>query len=376
MPPPLPPAAPPPKKRSLLGRALFGILIIAVMAAGGALLMHASIDPAEDSEGQAAPTRHELLAEMKSWGYQLQNVDVATAARSAHDLLVIDEAFEGATGNIRRPEMLRTLKRKPDGGRRLVLAYLSIGEAEDYRPYWDRKWVAPASAASPLRPATDFSAITTAQAAPGPAQSPFGSRRARPINAPTSVAPLWLADENPSWRGNYRVRFWDAGWQTLMFGSETAALERIIGTGFDGVYLDRADVHAGWAKERPEARADMEALIQRIAARARELSPGFIVVMQNAEELLSAPKLRGALDAVAKEDLLFGLDGTEKPNGEADIKASVRQLKKAQRQGLPVLVVEYVATADGIASARQRIEANGFVPYFAPRALDRLQAPR
>ena len=346
------------------------------MTAGGAWLMHASIDPSEDIEGQAAPTRHELLAEMRSWGYQLQRLDVATAARSPHDLLVVDEAFEEASSAARRPELLRALKRKPDGSRRLVLAYLSIGEAEAYRPYWNKKWVEPAPLGSRPRQGADFSAITTAQVTPGQVPAPLAALRSQPLNMPTGVAPSWLAEENPNWRGNYRVRFWDEGWQTQMLGSETAALERIIGTGFDGVYLDRADVYAGWAKERPGARADMEALIERIGARARELSPGFIVVMQNAEELLSNPNLRGSLDAVAKEDLLFGLEGPEKPNGAPDIKASVRQLKKAQRQGLPVLVVEYVAGADSVAAARRDIEANGFIPYFAPRALDRLQAPR
>lgn len=366
------------KRRSILARAFVGIVLIASMAAGGAWLMHASIDPAEDVEGQAAPTRHELLAEMKSWGYQLQRLDVASTARSPHDLLVIDEAFEGASSVARRPELLRALKRKPDGSRRLVLAYLSIGEAEDYRPYWNRKWVEPVPVRAPPRQGTDFPAITTtAHAMPGPAPSPpLAALRTRPLTAPTGMAPTWLGEENPSWRGNYRVRFWDETWQALMLGNETAALDRIVGTGFDGVYLDRADVHASWANDRPTARADMEALIQRIAARARELSPGFIVVMQNAEELLSSPKLRGSLDAVAKEDLLFGLEGPEKPNGVADIKASIRHLKKAQRQGLPILVVEYLAGAETVATARQQIEANGFVPYFAPRALDRLQAQR
>ena len=104
----------------------------------------------------------------------------------------------------------------------------------------------------------DFSAIGAAQASPGPATTRSGDGGpARPLRAPTLAAPTWLGDENPAWRGNFRVRYWDQGWQSLMFGHETAALERIIGAGFDGVYLDRADVYQGWAKERPEARADL-----------------------------------------------------------------------------------------------------------------------
>ena len=32
------------------------------------------------------------------------------------------------------------LRKKPDGKPRLVLAYLSVGEAEDYRAYWKKGW--------------------------------------------------------------------------------------------------------------------------------------------------------------------------------------------------------------------------------------------
>ena len=433
--PPSLPVSPPaltrhrPRRHSILGRALFGIAVIAAMAGGGAWLMNASIEPAEDVEGQVAPTRHELLADMKSWGYQLQHLDPVAAAGSLHDLLVIDEAFDGpvsasaagaAAGSrvaTRRAQMLRALKRKPDGGRRLVLAYLSIGEAEDYRAYWDQSWVVPSrAAAAPRAPTTsaaggsDFSAISPAHAGTsshagnlgpagklGPAgtSSPAGNLGpaetgaagsgipppAKPamsslVRVPSVSAPAWLAEENKHWRGNFRVRYWDEDWQALIFGRETAALERIVSAGFDGVYLDRADVYQASLKQRPDAKADMASLIQRISARGRALSPGFVVVMQNAEELLDEPKVRAALDAVAKEDLLFGVDGDARPNSEAEITASQRYLKKAQRQGLPVLAVEYISDEKLVAAARARLDANGFVPYFAPRALDRLQGPR
>ncbi len=372
-----------------MARALFGIAVIAVMAGGGAWLMNASIEPAEDVEGQITPTRHELLSEMKSWGYQLQKMDPVAAAKSPHDLLVVDEAFEGrivvpgpvSGAGPRGGQALRALKRKPDGSRRLVLAYLSIGEAEDYRTYWNPSWVAPGNApVVPRSAVSDFSAISPAYAGPGVAgRAALGHAKANlPVVArvPTASAPLWLAEENLHWRGNFRVRYWDESWQALIFGHETAALERIIAAGFDGVYLDRADVYQASLKQRPTAKADMTSLIQQISARGRALSPGFVVVMQNAEELLAEMKVRAALDAVAKEDLLFGVDGDARANSERDVTASVHFLKMAQRQGMPVLAVEYLSDEKMVAAARQRLERHGFVPYFAPRALDRLQGPR
>lgn len=336
--------------------------------------MHASIDQTEEKVSTGVNARHELLGEVKRWGYQLQGLNLAEAIASPIDLLVIDEDFENRNKTIRRSDTIRSLtalKRKPNGSRRLVLAYLSIGEAEDYRRYWDRKWVTPALIsrvqADALSP-PDRVALTT----PTQAASPSAKSVPRTTFEPNSSAPAWLGSENIDWRGNYHVRFWDERWQALILGNETAALDRIIAAGFDGIYLDRADAFLHWRQERPGARQDMASLVERISDRARALSPGFIIIMQNAEEMLGQHKIRAALDAVAKEDLLYGIDGTMKPNSDGEIATSVRLLKKAQNSGLPVLVVEYLSKPDLVAQARARIESFGFIPNFAPRALDQL----
>ena len=351
------------RRGSLVWRALAGCLFLAAVVLGGAWLYDQGIDPAEEAGNQGSSVRHELLAGVRSWGYQLQSVDVTALARSSHDLVVVDENFLPGRSDGRRAEALRQLKRKPDGRRRLVLAYLSIGEAESYRTYWDRRWVAP----GPARTAAVGSSAAAGVATPG-------SRHAdgRPLDVPTAQAPAWLGEENPEWRGNYRVRYWDEDWQRLIVGSETAALERIIGAGFDGVYLDRADAWAYWKSHRPGAKGDMTTFLETISERARTIAPGFIVVMQNAEELLGQNRLRRALDAVAKEDLLYGIEGNERVNDEREVTSSLRYLRKAQGNGLPVLVVEYLSDPERIAAARRRIEGLGFVPNFAPRALDRL----
>ena len=378
-PPPLP--RPPAVKRSLVRRAVLGLAAILVMAGGGAWLMHVSIDPTEERASQATDAgRVALLADVKSWGYQLQGLELAPAARSAFDLLVVDETLDGAHRPERRAEVLKALKQKPDGQRRLVLAYLSIGEAEDYRPYWSKSWVA---AGRPLAPAAtrearplELPSLGGNSAHANPLQAPISVAAGalpKPLRQPTSAAPPWLGDENPDWRGNYRVRFWEQGWQALMFGGGDAALDRLMAKGFDGVYLDRADVYQHWLKERPAARTEMIELIRRISERARQSSPGFIVALQNAEELLSSNQVRKAIDLVAKEDWLHGIDGTERANSETDVAESLKLLKKAQKNGLPVLVVEYLSEPAAITSARRRIEAQGFVPYFAPRALNQLR---
>jgi cysteinyl-tRNA synthetase len=120
------------------------------------------------SEGERTPAR--LLAAAKSWGYQLQKLDPDTLAASPYDMLVIDYSRDGKPARVLAPEEVDKIRVKPDGGRRIVLAYLSIGEAQTYRYYWKWYW-----------------------------GSVFGV-----------LSPRWLGSENPEWRGNYGVRYWAA----------------------------------------------------------------------------------------------------------------------------------------------------------------------
>jgi cysteinyl-tRNA synthetase len=72
----------------------------------------------------------DLLRAARSWGYQLQDLDVGKLARTTYDVLVIDFP-RGDGGGILGPRELARLRSKPDGSRRLVLADMNIGEAED-----------------------------------------------------------------------------------------------------------------------------------------------------------------------------------------------------------------------------------------------------
>ena len=53
--------------------------------------------------------------------------------------------------------------------------------------------------------------------------------------------PAWLAEENPYWPSNYKVRYWQQGWQDIIFGNDSSYLKKILDAGFDGVYLDIID---------------------------------------------------------------------------------------------------------------------------------------
>jgi uncharacterized protein (TIGR01370 family) len=96
-------------------------------------------------EGAAAAERRRQMRAVTNWGYWLSNFELEGVAAAPHDLMVIDsEISANRTFERERSaaEVLR-MKRRPDGSKRVLLAYLSIGEAERYRPYWKQSWYDP-----------------------------------------------------------------------------------------------------------------------------------------------------------------------------------------------------------------------------------------
>ena len=267
---------------------------------------------------------------VRTWGYQLQKVNMKEVAASAFDLMVIDYSKDGSDEQAFTPGDIARMKIKPDGSRRHVLAYMSIGEAESYRYYWDPAW--------------------------------------------STQKPSWLLDENPDWKENFSVCYWDSGWQGQFCGKPTAYLDRIMAAGFDGVYLDKCDVFEDLqarnkkvAQSRSDLEGDMVNFISRLSQYAKARKPTFTILMQNAEVLLEHEHLREAIDGVAKEALLFGLSGPEKPNPKDEITFASRALSLAQSAGRTVFVVEYLSDADKIRSATQTLDGFGFISTVSPK---------
>jgi cysteinyl-tRNA synthetase len=305
---------------------------IASWAAVLALLRLAG--PARSRDGDAnvggprSPAREaarKRLAEVRRWGCQYQRIDLAAIGASALDLVVIEPIVDGATGRTASRAEIDALKARPGGGRRLVLAYLSVGAAEAYRPYWRTEW--------------------------------NGAER-----------PDWLGAESREWPQSYSVRYWHDDWQRLLVG----ATRRLVEAGYDGAFLDRVDAFHDWRESRASAQADMTELVVRLATTARQRNPAFLLVGQNAEQLLADPRYRAAIDAISKESLLTGLRGEQLQNAREDVEWSLSHLLPAQAAGLPVLSIEYLHDRAQIAEARQTHEQLDFVPFFATRLLDRL----
>lgn len=297
----------------------------AQIAFAAAVLASQWIAAAEVAQAKAKsppPNAREVLRNAKSWGYQLQNLDLGKLARSHYDVLVIDAGDGGA--DLSRAEISR-LKRKSDGTRRLVIGYLNVGEAEDYRRYWRKDW------------------------------------ETRP--------PDWLGAENCRWKGDHRVQHWRAEWREILYRGRGSALARLVGLGLDGVWLDRVDTYYHWLPRRWQAADEMVELVRELAAAGRATNPELLVIPQNGEELLSDARYLEVVDGIGKEDLLYGDRGNDVANAPERVARAERNLAPAQAARLPVLAVEYPRRAANRMEAARQLADRGTLGYLGPRSL-------
>jgi len=272
--------------------------------------------PASPAPGAPVASAAATARAISGWLYQLQNINPEQIAGSPEDLAVID--YDGDGEPLAKAQIER-MRQKPDGSRRLVLAYLSIGEAESYRDYWRSTW------------------------------------RKRP--------PAWLGKVNPKWRGNFAVRFWDPAWQSIVF----ERIDRLITAGFDGLYLDKVDEF-----ETLGHRDDMVEFVARIAARTKSRRADALVVSQNGDGLIPDPKFRRSIDGFAREDLFYGEKSDGVRNRASEVRENVDRLKLLTAEGKPVLVVEYPSSKEQAQTARRKISEQGFIGLMARRSLSEL----
>ncbi len=279
----------------------------------------------------AAQERKNLLLDAKSWGYQLRNLQPEQQkkiAASPYDVVIIDYEHEAVKGEtpLSRAEV-EGMKKKPDGSRRLVMAYFSIGEAETYRRYWKPEW--------------------------------------------NKAKPAWVGKENKEWKNNFLVKYWEPEWQKILFGSPEAFADRVLESGFDGFYLDRVDAYYYFG-DSPDLRKKMVDFVTKLTTYIRSKKPDAMILGQNAEELLDNPDYIKAIDGIAKESLYYGIPGPDKLNGKSDITHSGGLMTMARKAGKAVYCVEYLKNPANIADSKKRMEENGFVLYVANRGLAEL----
>ena len=287
---------------------------------------------------------------------QPESVSFADLLDSSFTWLILEPSLSGTSDGFFSFDQIESLRTTGPCGRRIVLAYLSIGEAEDYRDYWNPAWV-----------------DDDGWPVPG-------------------LAPSWLGPPNPDFGGNYKVRYWEPAWQDLILGTaggeQAAPLDRIVNAGFDGVYLDIVDAYEFWSSPdganelaRSQARRRMIEWVERISAYAKTTrgKTDFLVFGQNASDIIRddagdldelSDAYFAAVDGIGIEDLFY--DETT-PQPDEGVQYRLEQLAEFRARGKTVLVTDYILAEsytpdnsdDRAAEFYGLTLAEDFIPYAA-----------
>lgn len=334
----------------------------------------------DDGAASAAGRRGTDLGGVDHWLYlidvNLADETVAEIAASAHDMVVIDFiTSEAENTDYPLAETIATLKARPVAGAddRLVLAYIDIGQAEDYRTYWQEDW--------------------------------------------RVGDPAWITALDPDgWEGNYPVAFWTEAYQDIWL-ADGGYLDQIVAAGFDGVYLDWVEAYddenviAAAESDGVDPRDAMVEWVAAIAAHGRAYADDFLVIGQNAADLLTNPDYRATIDAIAQEQIWFDGAADNDPPGDCPLPATeadvdtdayvdslsspcreqyetypdstlhvssawyLEQLAVADAHDIPVFTVDYALDSDNVATVVETSRGLGYVPFVGSRALDTYVAP-
>jgi cysteinyl-tRNA synthetase len=271
------------------------------------------------------------LQNINAWAYQLQNVTpTAIAPDNSFQLFVTDYSADGSGAGAYTYQQVQTMK---TGGKK-VIAYISIGEAESYRDYWQPAW--------------------------------------------ENTPPAWLGPENPDWAGNYKVKFWYPQWKNIIY----TYIDTILAKGYDGIYMDIIDAYYYWQEENiqePNADTLMIDFIGDIRHHIDSAlgNGAFVLIPQNAEDIIEAPNVTPALrdkyfnciNAIGVEDVFFP-GNNDMNNAHLPDAYRIGLLNEFKNRGKRVFSIEYIDQPAKLTQYVADAQTNQYVPYACYRPLD------
>lgn len=288
--------------------------------------------------------------------YLLQRLEepslIKQAAASNYDLFVIEPGLDFRDEAYDTAGLVKALGTKPGGSKRLLLAYIDIGQAEDFRSYWTKDW-------KPPRPGK-----------PG-------------------FPDFLLAPDPDGWAGDYGVAFWHPEWKSIWLGG-SGLIARLAKLGFDGVYMDWVGAYEEPAVKRAAAKAgldparEMMNLISGIRAEGQKVNPDFLAVPQNAADLIDTdPETYSAIiDGLGVEDTWYRgaanaswnskRAGDLRPEGGETTEQKIASYRRYLDRGIPVFTIDYCVSKKNAARVYKEAMAAGLVPLVTRVSLDHM----
>ena len=326
-------------------------------------------EPAE-APAAAELDRRDQLAQVSHWFYYLDfnpESDVyERIAASSYDMVVIEPIFtEQENTDFPVEEAVAQMHTAPQP--KLVIAYIDIGQAEEWRTYWQDGWQ-------------------------------IGD-------------PDWIVALDPDgWEGNFPVAYWRDEWRQIWL-DEDGYMQQLLDAGFDGIYLDWVEAYsdenvaAAAGADGVDAVEEMKRWVADLADYARDQQPDFIVIAQNAAELAEHDDYVEIIDAIAQEQTWFDGGADNDPAGDCPLPRSedevesdeyvaslsegclslyvdypestlhvssewyLEYLTMARDKGLVIFTVDYALDAENVSWVYQTSRELGFVPFVGERSL-------
>ena len=206
------------------------------------------------------------------WAYYINDPVLNNIKNSPFNLVVIDSELNGQSLTSSQLKPLQEKNKK-------IFAYVSLGQAEDYRSYWKKAWF--------------------------------------------KTKPAWLGDENRLWKGNYTVNdLMSKEWTDI----SKLILTSIINAGFDGIVI------SGIGTQK-----NSNIYLQRVSEFIKRKNPDFKIIIQDYFPII----LMTHIDGVLKQNLVFNFNGDKL--SEDTIQQNIELLKPFQEANKPVLIIEYIS---------------------------------
>ncbi|MFC2149826.1 endo alpha-1,4 polygalactosaminidase [Candidatus Auribacterota bacterium] len=212
------------------------------------------------------------------------------------------------------------------GRKMIMIAYVSVGEAEKYRSYW---------------------------------------KDIKDKN--------WIVAENPDWKDNFYVDVRSKEWRDTILDK---VIPEIVRKGFKGIMMDTIDTSDMLEYEHPEKFKGADAAMVEFIKEIHERYPDLLLISNNGFSVLDkiAPYLSGMLveDIHMMPDFAKG-GYKEVPEEEYQQRVGIL-LRLRSKYGLPVFVIDYVSMEDKEKAREcvEKCEKLGFVPYIAQKDLNDL----
>jgi len=193
----------------------------------------------------------------KSWAYYINNPIIAAIKTSDFDLIVTDTES-------RIPFSRNDIINMKSGGKK-IFVYASLGDAENYRSYWNKEW--------------------------------------------NSKKPSWIGKEHELWKGNFNVtELLHPEWKEIT----KKQLSKMMSLGFDGIVI------SGLSGK------DVVSYLEFVHDFIKDRDSTFRILVQDYVDNSILPYI----DGVVKQNLVYNY-GLDKQSNTDDMLSKLKEIKKA-----------------------------------------------